>query len=75
MRKRVKVFPVKKTPLSVEGKLNLFLEELAEKGVSPDRIRIHAAESYVLVEWTEQKDREPVKIAVAEKVKEVEDED
>lgn len=70
MRKRVKVFLIRKTALSLEGKLNTFLEGLAEKGVSPDRIRIHAADSYVLVEWTEQEGRQesPVKIAVAENV-------
>ncbi len=69
MRKKVKVFPVNR-PVSLEGKLNPFLEELAKNGISPDRIRIHATESYVLVEWTEWGNEEPVKIEVTEKVEE-----
>ena len=69
MRKKIKVFPVKR-PLALEGSLNPFLEELARKGISPDRIRIYATDSYVLVEWTEWGNEEPVKIAVAEKVEE-----
>ena len=68
MRKKIRIFPYYKG--ATENKLNSFLEELARNGISPDRIRIHATESYLLVEWAEWGNEEPIKIAVAEKVEE-----